>query len=135
MGRRAAASVVVLVSLWSCSNADTSAQVSPDEQGARRLIRLLHAGEYEVVHQSLSSEFRDEVSRDEVRRVWEDVLSEVGRIESIDAPRRGRDERTVIYEVPIRGEEGSAHADVAFRGDRVAGLILRAGKPDGRFSR
>lgn len=70
-----------------------------------------------------------------MRRIWEDVVSHVGGVESIDSARRVRDEGTVIYEVPIRGEEGSAHADVAFRGDRVAGLVLRLTKPDGGFSR
>ena len=61
-----------------------------------------------------------------IRTTWSALTEKLGELQEVGEP-------VTVHDVPLTLERGAAHLQVAYRGDTIAGLVLREGAPTGRF--
>jgi hypothetical protein len=112
-----------VVAFTSVGELDQGGTVTPDE-----VPEALKGHQFDRVLSVASAGFRDEISAEEMRRVWTDMEASVGPVLSIGP-------NVVVHDLALRCEKGGVHLQVAYQNGALSGLVLLDGPPTGRFGR
>lgn len=91
-----------------------------------QIVDALQSGAFEDVASAATPSFRPQL-REQLPSVWRSLVDRCGPVDL--AP-----EQAYPHDLALVGPHGSAHLQVAYRGDVISGLILRPGAPTGRFN-
>lgn len=90
------------------------------------ILAALQSGAFDSIAEHGDESFRADVSPEQMRDAWLDAGSRWGEMLAADAA-------VLLHDVPLRFQRGEAHLQVAYRDDRIVGLILLPGQPTARF--
>jgi hypothetical protein len=97
--------------------------VTPDE-----VLEALKAHDFDKVRSVASPAFREDISSEEMRRVWMGMEDSIGPVRSVVGS-------VVIHDLALRCDGGDAHLQVAYQDGTISGLVLLDGPPTGQFGR
>jgi hypothetical protein len=97
--------------------------VTPDE-----VLEALEAHDFEKVRSVASPEFREDISSEEMQRVWTGMEDSIGPVRSVAGS-------VVVHDLALHCDHGDAHLQVAYRDGTLSGLVLLDGPPTGQFGR
>jgi hypothetical protein len=90
------------------------------------VLAALQEGDVAVIRDAADDIFRTQITESQIHDVWTSATEDLGPLSNVGSA-------TVIHEIPLTFERGEGHLQVAYRDDRIAGLVLRPGPPTGRF--
>ena len=90
------------------------------------ILAALQSGAFDSIAEHGDESFRANVSPEQMRDAWLDACSRWGEMVAADAA-------VLLHDVPLRFQRDEAHMQVAYRDDRIVGLMLLPGQPTARF--
>ena len=90
------------------------------------VVRALVANDIGAIQAAATPGFRERISAGEMARVLAEARASHGGLQSAGEP-------LVVYDLPLEFERGTAHLQIAYEGTAIAGLVIKPGRPTGRF--
>jgi len=90
------------------------------------VVNALLTGRYADISNAADAGFRRAVPTQEIQRVWQATTDMFGQPKGVQAG-------VVLYDLGLTFANGEAHVQIAYRDDKIGGLVLRPGPPTGRF--
>ena len=90
------------------------------------VLAALQSGDVDAIAAHGDVTFREHVSPEDMRSTWTEASAQWGELVDAGA-------EVLLHDVPLRFTRGEAHLQVAYRGDRIVGLVLKPGSPTARF--
>jgi hypothetical protein len=92
----------------------------------KEVVNALLTGRYDEIHDAGDAGFRRAVPAREIRKVWQATTSQFGEPTSVN-------DGVVLHDLGLTFADAEAHVQVAYREGKIAGLVIRHGKPTAKF--
>jgi hypothetical protein len=100
--------------------------VHNSDMTANEVVSAFQRGDFEDVHSAMSGDFAAKFTTAELSKAWNAMLSSFGAFKSAT-------EDITLHDWALVFDGGDGHLQVACRGSEIVGMVLRPGKPTGRF--
>jgi hypothetical protein len=104
-----------------------------DEAVAREMVARLSRADFAGVRQAFDDPMRIAISEEKLRDVWQQATLMYGDFDRVGEPVAGKARGASLYDFPIVFSRGTAHQQVVVKEGKVAGAVLRPGRPSGRW--
>lgn len=84
------------------------------------VVEALASGRVDEVRASFDKGCAKAISAREIQRVWASAVEQLGEYVAAGDP-------IVLHDVPLSFSLGTEHLQLAYRGDKVTGLVLKFG--------
>lgn len=92
----------------------------------KEVINALLTGRYEEIHEAGDAGFRGAVPTRKIQEVWQATTSKFGEPTGVT-------DGVVLHDLGLTFADGQAHVQIAYREDKIAGLVIRPGQPTAKF--
>lgn len=96
------------------------------EMKPNEILDALVSGRVEEVRAIFDERCAEAISAHELQRVWASAVEELGDYIAATDP-------IVLHDIPLTFSRGRAHLQLAYRGERVTGMVLKPGGPTAKF--